>query len=252
MMKIYQEKVTSLHGPKSEYANLGEYLQATRINLGLDLEAVARETKISAKNIQAMEKNNFAALPAEAFARGLYTLYANALCLDGQEVLQMYMQQRPPHGKSGNLPTIPATKQAQEVGSMAERPTFLPFSFFGLILLLLLLFGGFLCWYFSWNPASYLSQKLRSLEDPQRIEQLSSNTPDQEIERQDFRTTQLPRPLSKHSRIFSLSYPTEATASVGEDRDKATQQHPEQGREYFTNAEFNEKPRNELSKHLLQ
>ena len=46
--------------------------ETTRINLGLDLVAVAGETKISTKNLQAMEENNFAALPAEAFARGFY------------------------------------------------------------------------------------------------------------------------------------------------------------------------------------
>lgn len=200
-----------------DYAGLGEYLRATRKSLGLDLLSVAGETKISTKNIQAMEDNNFAALPAEAFARGLYSLYAQTLSLDCREVLQMYLQQRPPQGKSGNLPSVPASKLAQEVGNMAERPTFLPFSFFGLIVLLLLLFGGFLCWYFSWNPASYLSQKLRSLEEPQRIEQLSANTPNPEIPQPGLLATQLPGKSRLRGNIFNLSYPTMATASVGED-----------------------------------
>ena len=204
------------HTSAAEYEGLGEYLRATRIDLGLDLLTVAGETKISTKNIQAMEENNFAALPAEAFTRGFYSLYAKALSLDCQEVLQMYLKQRPHPGKSGNLPSVPATKLAQEVGSMAERPTFLPFSFFGLTLLLLLLFGGFLCWYFSWNPASFLSQKLRSLEEPQAIEQISENAPDPEIAQAILRAAQPPSSLFRGN-IFSLSYPTTATASVGEE-----------------------------------
>ncbi len=199
-----------------EYAGLGEYLRATRIDLGLDLPTVAGQTKISTKNIQAMEENNFAALPAEAFTRGFYSLYAQALSLDCREIQQMYLKQRPRQGKSGNLPSVPATKLAQEVGNMAERPTFLPLSLFGLTLLLLLLLGGFLCWYFSWNPASFLSQKLRSLEEPQRIE-ISANTPNPEIPQPEFLATQLPGTSRIRGNIFSLSYPTTATASVGED-----------------------------------
>ncbi len=204
------------HPSAGEYAGLGEYLRATRIGLGLDLLTVADETKISSKNIHAMEENDFAALPAEAFTRGLYSLYARTLSLDCREVLQMYLKQRPHQGKSGNLPSVPATKMAQEVGNMAERPTFLPFSFLGLILLLLLLFAGFLCWYFSWNPATYLSQKLRSLEEPQRIEQISANSPEPEPQ-PGLRAS---RPIGKsriQGHIFSLSYPTSATASVGEE-----------------------------------
>lgn len=216
MLNIYQEKTMPRHPFAGEHAGLGEYLRATRIGLGLDLPSVACESKISTRNIQAMEENDFAALPAEAFTRGFYSLYAQTLSLDCQEVLQMYLKQRPHQGKSNNLPSVPATKLAQEVGNMAERPTFLPFSFLGLTMLLFLFFGGFLCWYFAWNPATYLSQKLRSLEEPQRIEQISANTEDMKIPRSTPRITQQPWTRRMHGNIFRLSYPTTATASVGE------------------------------------
>lgn len=256
MPKIYQEKVMLHNGTKNEHAGLGEYLRATRINLDLDLAAVAEETKISARNLLAMEENNFAALPAEAFARGLYTLYAQSLSLDCREILQMYMQQRPPHGKSGNLPTIPATKLAQEVGNMAERPTFLPLSFVGLVLLLLLLFGCFLCWYFSWNPASYLSMKLRSLEEPQRIEQISANTAETadtyKFGPTRLRITDPPKPRANQMNIFSLSYPTAATASIGEDTGRTPLPPPLPGSKVYSNAELSDKTRNKRPERLLQ
>ena len=89
-----------------EYVSLGEYLRETRINLGLDLLAVAGETKISSRSLQAIEENDFAALPAEAFTRGFYTLYAKCLSLDCKEVLKMYGQQKPKQPKSGNLPKL--------------------------------------------------------------------------------------------------------------------------------------------------
>lgn len=154
-----------------EQIPLGQFLREARDKKGLDLAAIVEETKISINNLRAIEDNDFGALPAEAFTRGIYTLYAKALSLDPAEVLQKYAQEKPKPTKPGGR-IEPSGTVGDDVGSMAQRPTTLPFSTFGLILLLLLLFGGFLCWYFSWNPATYLSQKLRGIQDgPQQVEQ---------------------------------------------------------------------------------
>ena len=219
------------------YANLGEYLRETRINLGVDLVTVAEETKISSKSLQAMEENNFANLPAEAFARGFYALYAKSLALDGEEILKMYMQQRPNQQKSGALLSLPRTKLAQEVETMAERPAFKPFSFFGLVLLLLLFFGGFLCWYFSWNPATYLSQKLRSLEQPHRIEQVSANRPEPNHPEPNLRFTRLFSPHSDTSDLFGLSYPSIATAAIAQHMPEDPAYPPLQSSNFYTPAD---------------
>ncbi len=160
----------------AEFDNLplGDFLRETRNQKGLDLAAIAEETRISTKNLQAIEEGDFGALPAEAFARGFYTLYAQTLSLEPADILKKYGQERPKPAKPGNRTTAPG-KLPQDVGIMAQRPSSLPFSSLGLILILLLLFGAFLCWYFSWNPATYLSQKLRSFQDePQGFEQVST------------------------------------------------------------------------------
>jgi cytoskeletal protein RodZ len=163
----------SLQSAAMEYASLGEYLRETRINLGLDLKTVAEETRITPSSIRAIEENDFDALPAETFTRGFYALYARMLSLEPEQVLQRYTREKPHRHKSQSRATLPPTKLAEQVGTLAERPSFMPFSFFGLVLLLSLVLGGFLCWYFSWNPATYLSQKLRSLEQsPQSVEQV--------------------------------------------------------------------------------
>lgn len=154
-----------------ENATLGEILRETRSKQGLTLEEVADGTKISPKNLQAMEDSDFASLPAEVFARGFYTLYAKALALDPTEVLAMYRRERKTLPKESPHKTPPPYRLAQNLRNLADPPNSLPFAYFGLILLLLLLFGAFLCWYFSWNPASYLSQKLRSLDEPLQAEQ---------------------------------------------------------------------------------
>ncbi|NOR25160.1 MAG: hypothetical protein GQ542_12365 [Desulforhopalus sp.] len=211
-----------------EYANLGEYLRETRISLGIDLVTVAEKTKISPKNLQAIEDNDFATLPAEAFTRGFCALYAKILSLDPQLVLEMYAQERPNQRNSKNGPIRPPRKQTKDVGSMAERPSFMPFSFFGLILLALLLFGGFLSWYFSWNPATYLSQKLRSLEHPQRIEQVSANRTDPDIWEASVRFAPIQKTRLRRLDLFNLSYPSTATAAIAQDMPKVPTQLPEQ------------------------
>lgn len=152
-------------------SSLGEILRNNRIKMDIDLETVANETKISINTLKAMEEGDYPALPAVVFARGFYALYAKMLSLDPVEILNLYNQE------SGNPPnfnqqtTIPPAKRAHLVEDFSERPNSFPFSSIGLLLILLLLFGAFLSWYFSWNPATFLSQKLRSFqENPVRIE----------------------------------------------------------------------------------
>ncbi|EKD39229.1 MAG: hypothetical protein ACD_75C00470G0007 [uncultured bacterium] len=198
-----------------EGATVGELLRETRIKRGLDLIAVAEETRISPRNLQAIEDGNFTSLPAEVFTRGFYSLYARLLSLDPGEVLAMYSEERQKTSKTGANTTPPPNRLAQDMANLAERPTSLSFSYFGLILFLFLLFGAFLCWYFRWNPASYLSEKLRSLEEPQRIEQVLNKetkpgTPDLVFEAAPPGAP--PRSLqSETSSLFSLSTVTAAT-----------------------------------------
>lgn len=205
----------------TEYTTLGEYLRETRITQGRELVAVAGETKISSRSLQAIEENNFAALPADVFARGFYALYAKSLLLDPEEVLKMYTQERPRRQKSIPGSMLRAGKLAQEVGNMAERPSYMPFSFFGLLVLLTLLLGGVLCWYISWNPATYLSQKLRSLEEPHRIEQASQNRPASDVFAPSIPPARVHKLQKKQQDIFGLSYPSTATAAEAREIPKA-------------------------------
>lgn len=211
---------------ETESLSLGDYLRTTRINQGLDLVTVSEHTKISAKNLRAIEESDFDALPAEAFTRGFYALYAKSLSLDSEEVLEIYKQERPKQHESTNNPMSPPRKLAQDVSNMAERPTFMPFSFLGLVLLLLLFFGGFLCWYFSWNPATYLSQKLRSLDKPQQVEQITKYPADPAFRESKTTFAQLKSPWPQHLDLSSFSYPSTATAAIVQEMPKASPQIP--------------------------
>lgn len=141
--------------------SLGDHLRNTRTSKGLSFEEIANETKISIKNLMAMEENNFDSLPAEVFTRGFYTLYSGRLLLDAGLILKRYDSEKSCSRKD-DVNLLSACKNKHEYGNMAERPNSLPFSYIGVFVLFFIVFGAFLSWYFSWNPATYLSQKIQN------------------------------------------------------------------------------------------
>ncbi len=179
-----------------EETSLGHFLRKTRVNQGLDLQAISDETKISPKNLQSIEDGDFSALPAEAFTRGFYSLYAKTLSLDTGEVLKRYEQEKENHPDYQAPPATPPGSMAKQVGTMAERPAGMPFSFFGLIFFFLLAFGALICWYFSWNPATFLSERLRTFQQPQ-TEQILETTSNPSPQKPLFEITQVKKKRKK-------------------------------------------------------
>ncbi len=165
----------SIESSETEHISLGDLLSQTRVKQGLDLEQISTETKITIANLKAMEENDFSSLPAEAYARGFYTLYAKALALDPAEVLRIYSEEKVHHSSPENQSIPPPYIRAKQVRSMTTRPTIIPTSCTGLIIFAILLVGALLCWYYSWNPATFLSDKLRSFQKPAESQQKIQN-----------------------------------------------------------------------------
>jgi cytoskeletal protein RodZ len=176
----------SLH---NEPESLGQFLHKTRIALGLELVQIGEETKISISKLKAMESDDFGALPVDVFARGFYGIYAKALNLNPDEIVKRFLAQRGPSlRKEGVAPApIPAHKAAKEVSNMAEPSSVSPMSTIGLALLLLIILGGGICWYFNINPATYISEKLRGVEN---------STPSDEIQIDKKSGTKVPETTS--------------------------------------------------------
>ena len=160
------------HGREGE--SLGQLIKRTRISQGYTLEDICEETRISGSNLKAMEADDFGSLPADAFTRGFYTLYARKLKLDSDEIVARFKAERGVHPRkgTGSSHNIPAHKTAKQVSNMAE-PTFgSPLSTIGYVLLLLIILTGGLCWYFNINPATFISEKLRGLQEEKAPETL--------------------------------------------------------------------------------
>ncbi len=147
-----------------KHETLGEYLVQQRKEKDLKIEDILEETKIPPKTLKAMEADDYGQLPADAFARGFYMLYAKYLALDPNDILERFDRERTQKPGRGRF-TSP-TKQVKHVNTMAARPSMVTGSLLGLNLVIIIGAIALICWYFSWNPATYISEKLRSFQEP--------------------------------------------------------------------------------------
>ncbi|CAG37814.1 helix-turn-helix domain-containing protein [Desulfotalea psychrophila] len=187
---------------------LGDVLRKTRINRGLSVEEISGSTKISTKTIRAMEEDDYEQLPSPAFTHGFYGLYAKKLGLGAEEIQGQYKRE----SKQQTGKQLPPQHLAKDIGAMAERPLIPLFSIFGFSLLLLLFVFVIFSWFFSWNPADFLSKQLRSL-DESPIVQIDRATPTHPLldKLAEPKELSYSKPLSLHSTIntFPVQYKTE-------------------------------------------
>ncbi|MDH5552270.1 MAG: DUF4115 domain-containing protein [Nitrosomonas sp.] len=67
---------------------MGHQLQTGRISCNLSIEDVARQLRLSAKQVEALEKEDFEKLPSGTFLRGFIRNYANLVKLDPVPMLR--------------------------------------------------------------------------------------------------------------------------------------------------------------------
>ena len=70
--------------------SLGEYLRSERLNRGITLEEISRETRISTRMLQAIEDGNTESLPAGVLVKGFLRAYAQKIGLDPETVILRY------------------------------------------------------------------------------------------------------------------------------------------------------------------
>ncbi len=75
---------------EQEKKGIGEFLRERRLALGLEIEELAKRTKISKRFLEALENEDWQAFPAEVYLKGYLRCYAETLGLDPSEVLLKY------------------------------------------------------------------------------------------------------------------------------------------------------------------
>jgi len=71
--------------------SFGRYLKAIRIEKGISLEEVSRETRIRTDKLLLIEKEDHDKLPAEVFMKGFLRAYARAVGADDEEAVRRYV-----------------------------------------------------------------------------------------------------------------------------------------------------------------
>jgi cytoskeleton protein RodZ len=91
-------------------AGLGTYLSQLREERGPSIEELARVTRVSSRYLEALEREDFAQLPAPVFTKGYIRAYCQALGVPAEEALSRY-------SRIAKLPAVTAT-----VAVPAARP----------------------------------------------------------------------------------------------------------------------------------
>ena len=74
-----------------EAPSFGEVLRRERQLRSITLREVAEGTKISIRHLEALERNDFGALPGGAFSKGFLRAYATFIGLDPEEMVNHYL-----------------------------------------------------------------------------------------------------------------------------------------------------------------
>jgi transcriptional regulator with XRE-family HTH domain len=104
------EEQTGLAYESAAAGGVGSQLRAARKAAGLTIDQVAQETRISRRNIEAIERGAFAELPARPYAIGFAKSYAKVVGLDQADVSAM----------------VTAELDAQETHPPLRQPVFEP------------------------------------------------------------------------------------------------------------------------------
>lgn len=78
--------------PRAEDATLGERLRRAREARGLTLHDISNETRISVRNLEAIERNDFKKLPGGIFNRSFVRAYARVVGFDEHEAVELYLR----------------------------------------------------------------------------------------------------------------------------------------------------------------
>ena len=93
----------------------GEELKRHRLLREVSLESIAAATKISVRHLQALERGDFAKLPAPVFTRGFIRAYAGFLGLDPEEMVNAYLSETGGAAPRGHDASAPAAARRPSV-----------------------------------------------------------------------------------------------------------------------------------------
>lgn len=139
---------------------LGEKLRSHRLAKGIELSAIAEETRISSRYLQALEAGDRDVLPGSIFAKSFARQYATFVGLDESEIEAELQESFPPED---NLPSPDSVQPRSPIqleplpDAVGAHPSFRPQvyrSAIGLLLVVAACTGAFVGWQRWMTPAA--------------------------------------------------------------------------------------------------
>lgn len=120
----------------------GELLREKRLQLDWSIEDISRRIKVKSQFLEALEKNDFSALPSSAFTKGFLRNYAQELRLNPDTVLAMFRRDFAENESGSIVPTGLVDPVNKNNRSRLSVPTML----IAALLISFLSFLGFQVW----------------------------------------------------------------------------------------------------------
>lgn len=124
--------LSDIPNTSARLTSLGRVLSEARRVQGLSVEDVAQQLRMSARQISALEEENFAALSSPPFVRGFIRNYAKLLRLDAEPLLQAYRETNPENSDHATI-TLASERIAIVSGARKTWMTYLVGSFLVLL-----------------------------------------------------------------------------------------------------------------------
>jgi cytoskeletal protein RodZ len=132
--------------------SVGETLRAERVRKGLTLEQISRETKISARLLEAIENEQYERLPGGVFAKSFVRQYARILGLNSEELASEVQKSIHPQADQPTFPLavqepaykVPKMKQWEGTGSHSNSS---PLGSLVMVLVVMLGCAGIYVWW---------------------------------------------------------------------------------------------------------
>ena len=134
---------------------LGAFLREHREKIHVSLEDATESTKISLPILRAIEEDDYDRMPAEAFCRGFYSMYAEFLQLNPEEILTRYLESRGQSDQLSQRQARPPIRKSKHFSNYAEPAAVSPATSLGMLLLICLFIIVGVGWYFNWIPTEY-------------------------------------------------------------------------------------------------
>ncbi|PSL51253.1 cytoskeletal protein RodZ [Salsuginibacillus halophilus] len=160
-------------------AELGTFLKQHRENKQMTLEQLQERTKIQKRYLEAIEQDDYSALPGTFYARAFVKSYSEAVGLNPDDVFEQFGHELPqPKSQADQIPSRSERIKKSEV--QRKKPKFAPF-LSALAVLAAVLIIAVAIWVFNMNDGGDEAENM-PVEDENGNEEFETNEGDESAE----------------------------------------------------------------------